>query len=297
MHPDVIQQPRRFRLASCTCLAVIVWSATGVAAEPAGDAVSDSGQAGVLLSCDFETKTWWRSWGMDEPPRNTTLVGSDQAFSGAGNSLQVTVPRGQHMGTSFLYRFAEQLGREPEEIYLRYYLKFDEDWAQATSGGKLPGISGTYGRAGWGGRPVDGRDGWSARGLFRSRHGDDRTSIGFYCYHADMKGRYGSHYVFQPSLEHGRWYCVEMACRLNTPSPDDGQGQRDGVLRGWIDGELAFEKTDIRFRDVESLKIEAIWMNVYHGGARPVPADDIHLYLDNVVISERPVGPVAASDR
>ena len=30
----------------------------------------------------------------------------------------------------------------------------------------LPGISGTYGIAGWGGRKSDGTDGWSARGAF-----------------------------------------------------------------------------------------------------------------------------------
>src|SRR5437660_1150006 len=79
---------------------------------------------------------------------------------------------------------------EPEEIYFRYYLKFDEDWKRATSGGKLPGMSGTYGKAGWGGRPVHGDDGWSARGLYVTRPGDDSTAIGFYCYHADMRGKY-----------------------------------------------------------------------------------------------------------
>ena len=55
---------------------------------------------------------------------------------------------------------------EPEEIFFRYYLRFDSDWKNATSDGKLPGISGTYGKAGWGGRPVNGHDGWSARGSF-----------------------------------------------------------------------------------------------------------------------------------
>ncbi len=31
-------------------------------------------------------------------------------------------------------------------------------------------------------------------------------------------------------------------------------------------------------------------MNVYHGGATPVPRDDIHLYLDNIVIVRAPIG-------
>jgi hypothetical protein len=221
-------------------------------------------------------------------------VTGSKAFGGEGHSLQVTVKRGEHMGTSFNYRFRDRLGQEPEEIYFRYYLKFDEDWKQATSDGKLPGISGTYGRAGWGGRPVNGRDGWSARGLFKTRHGEDSSRIGFYTYHADMRGKYGEHWSFQPRLEHGRWYCVEEYCKLNTPGEEGQPGKRDGILRGWIDGRPAFEKTDIRFRDVPALKIEEVWINVYHGGATPVPREDIHLYLDNVVISRQPIGPLAA---
>jgi hypothetical protein len=195
------------------------------------------------------------------------------------------------MGTTFAYKFRERLGAEPEEIHFRYCLKFDGDWSQATSGGKLPGFSGTYGRAGWGGRPVNGADGWSARGLFNSRHGGDSTAVGFYCYHADMRGNYGSNFEFTPRLTHGRWYSVEMYCKLNTPGANQARGKSDGILRGWIDGKLAFEKTDLRFRDVDALKIEDVWVNVYHGGATPVPKEDIHLYLDNMVISRRPIGP------
>lgn len=66
-----------------------------------------------------------------------------------------------HYGLSLSYRFRRQLGYEPEEIYFRYCLRLTDDW-NPRRGGKLPGISGTYGRAGWGGRPVDGTDGWSA---------------------------------------------------------------------------------------------------------------------------------------
>ena len=48
----------------------------------------------------------------------------------------------------------------------------------------------------------------------------------------------------------------------------------------------------IRFRDVDSLKIEEVWVNVYHGGETPVPNEDIHLYLDNLVIARQPIGPL-----
>ena len=58
-----------------------------------------------------------------------------------------------------------------------------------------------------------------------------------------------------------------------------------------MDGHLALERTDIRYRDVPDLKIEKIWMNVYHGGMTP-PAQDIHLFIDNVVIANRYIGPM-----
>ena len=67
-------------------------------------------------------------------------------------------------------------------------------------------------------------------------------------------------------------------------------GDKDGVLLAWIDGRPAFEKTDIRFRTVDKLKIEQIWMNVYHGGTRPSPYDQ-HLFIDNVVIAKDYIGP------
>jgi len=54
---------------------------------------------------------------------------------------------------------------------------------------------------------------------------------------------------------------------------------------------LAFEKTDIRFRDVDRLKIEQGWMNVYHGSTTPSPHDQ-HLFLDNVVIARKYSGPM-----
>jgi hypothetical protein len=251
-----------------------------------------AGRADVLLACDFEDADWWRAWGATKQPVNTVLVEGEKAFGGKGKSLQVTVPKGEHTGTTFGYKFRQRIGAEPEEIYFRYCLKFDPDWKNATSGGKLPGISGTYGKAGWGGRPVNGKDGWSARGLYVTRNGADATAIGFYCYHADMRGKYGENFIFQPRLEHGRWYCVEEYCKLNTPGTGGGKGAADGILRGWIDGKPAFEKTNIRFRDVDTLKIEEVWVNVYHGGETPVPREDIHLYLDSMVIARQPIGPI-----
>ena len=104
-----------------------------------------------------------------------------------------------------------------------------------------------------------------------------------------MEGRYGNIWLWQDDyrgfLETDRSYSIEQHVKLNTP------GEKNGVLRAWVDGRLAFQKSDIRFRNVDKLKIEQVWMNVYHGGTRPSPYDQ-HLYIDNVVIARSYIGPM-----
>lgn len=261
----------------------------GLAAKHPGDR-GIAAHPDVVAAADFETDAWRKQW--DGGNRGTVSVVAEDAGRKfqpfQGRALRIAVPRGQHYGASISFPFKKRTGAEPEEIFFRYCLRFADDWDPAR-GGKLPGIGGTYGRGGWGGRPCDGRNGWSARGQFNGRR-DGRTPIGFYCYHADMKGKYGSGWMWEREgrglLENNRWYCIEQQARMNTP------GRADGVLRGWVDGRLAFEKTDVRMRHVPDLKIESIWINIYHGGSWSAASDD-HLYIDNVVVARRYIGPVA----
>jgi len=244
----------------------------------------------VLFTCDFESPEWYREWGLTAPEASTDTVSSDPDRKFAplqGRALRVRVPEGGNLGSNLQYVFAKRLGYEPEEIRFRYHLRFADDWDPVSQGGKLPGISGTYGRAGWGGRRVNGRDGWSARGSFAPyRNGE--TLLGFYTYHADMKTKFGDGWLWdrerRGALRNNQWYAIEQHIKLNTP------GKNDGEMRAWVDGQLAFERTDVRMRDVSDLKIEMVWFNVYQGGAKPAENAD-HLYIDNVVIAKDYIGP------
>ena len=62
-----------------------------------------------------------------------------------------------------------------------------------------------------------------------------------------------------------------------------------------MDGRLAFEKTDARFRAVDRLKIEAVLINVYLGGTWTAEQDH-HLYLDEIVVSKQPIGPLGGGE-
>lgn len=290
-------RPPRSRKILLAALLVSTWPAS-LPAEQVREGLAsrfplDQGlaaQEDVLLFSDFEDEDWkGRAWkGGDRDTVTIVRQDPERRFEPLrGGALRIAVKEGGHYGASIEHEFRRNGGTEPEEIFFRYYLRLADDW-DPPRGGKLPGIGGTYGRAGWGGRPSDGRNGWSARGLFEGQV-DGRTPVGFYCYHADMKGKYGAHWRWEREnlglLENNRWYCLEQQARMNTP------GKNDGILRAWIDGQLAFEKTDLRMRDIPELRIEAIWINLYHGGSWPAASDD-HLYLDHVVVARRYIGPI-----
>jgi hypothetical protein len=253
--------------------------------------------ADVIFATGFESPKWSDEWTQAAPLKALDITANDSQHKFqplTGNALRVIIAEGAKTGMNTLYKFKKEIGREPEEVYFRYYLRLGDDWNQTVQGGKLPGIAGTYGIAGWGGRKSNGNNGWSARGKFNLTIPADNplagtTPIGTYCYHADMEGFYGTNWIWHKNylgfLEKNRWYCIEQHVKLNTP------GEKDGVLRAWIDGQFAFEKTDIRFRHVDKLKIEEVWMNVYHGGTKSSPYDQ-HLFIDNVVIARQYIGPM-----
>jgi hypothetical protein len=259
----------------------------GIAADPA-----------VIFATDFESKTWAKEWthAGEMPVIDTVSEDPAHRFEPLlGKALRVRIAKGANGALNTLFKFKPETGKEPDEIYFRYYLRLGADWNQSIEGGKMPGISGTYGRAGWGGRKSDGRNGWSARGLFARTVPEGNnplaglTPIGTYCYHADMRGKYGDNFIWQKGyrgyLENNRWVCIEYYVKLNTP------GKHDGILRGWIDGRPAFEKTDLRYRLVDTLHIEQIWMNIYHGGKQTSPYDQ-HAFIDQVVVARKYIGPI-----
>jgi hypothetical protein len=253
----------------------------------------------VIFFADFDSDEWAKEWTLaaNLDVIDTVAKDPERKFEPLlGRALRVKIAQGSTGALNTLYKFQKQIGQEPEEIYFRYYLRLADDWNQTLQGGKMPGFSGTYGVAGWGGRKSDGTDGWSARGAFHLTIPKDNplgglTPIGTYCYHADMLGTYGDIWIWQKGyrgyLQNNRWYAVEQHLKLNRP------GETDGVLRAWVDGRLALDKSDIRFRHSDRLKIEQVWMNVYHGGTKPSPYDQ-HLYIDNVVVARQYIGPMAA---
>lgn len=251
----------------------------------------------VIMATGFESALWQKDWNFGEIRGTFERIDKARSFgfeSLDGDALQIMIPAGKNLGLDMRYKFSDKLGYEPEEIYFRYYLRLATDWNPTTEGGKLPGITSTYGQVGWGGRKADGTTGWSMRGSFyrlpeRGNPYHALTAIGTYAYHADMEDYWGDAWPWSDSgralFERNRWYCIEQYVKVNRP------GQKDAVIRAWIDGRSVFERTGFRVRDTPSIKIEQIWMNVWYGGTAPSPQDQ-HLFIDNVVIARRYIGPM-----
>jgi hypothetical protein len=268
----------------------------GLAASVHGD-VDIEKLPDVVFVERFERKGWEAGWRPGEPGQHFEIIGAeaDAPFEPLQrNALKVTIAAGSNVGVDLQLPLKRLANGEPEELYLRYYLRLGNDW-DPVDNGKLPGLAGTYGRAGWGGRAADGSNGWSARGGSFTPYGDtgvgQRRGAGSYIYHLDAnQGGYGELVGWGQGptsfLLKGRWYCIEEFVRLNRP------GERDGVVRGWVDGQLAYERTDLRFRLVPDLRIETVWLNIYHGGKIPA-AQRMTAYVDNLVVARRYIGPMA----
>ena len=207
-----------------------------------------------------------------------------------GSALEVPIPEGNHRGMRMRFWFADQFGAEPDAASATYWLYVPSDFAFAAShsgGGKLPGFQGTYGNCGAGDLgPCDGADGWSARMTFlrpKAVYLDTGVGLAHYVYHGEMKGEpyypYGTYLRWSRGLSLGQWHRIDQFVRLNTP------GDHDGVLRGWVDGELALDRDGLLFRgaDAGDVRIEEFVNTVYFGGNWASPADN-ELYFDDLEV-------------
>jgi hypothetical protein len=256
---------------------------TAAACPVLGSCTLESGLVGrtdLLLFEDWEASNWLGHWTGSDFQSNMSAV-TTQKFAGS-RGLEMRVSTGQHDGASLHYDFTAAGLAEPDEVYFRYYVRFNNSWQKNGDGeiGKLPGFEGTYNRCGWGGRKADGTC-WSARMM----NFDTGTTnqVGFYVYHADMPTQYGEHMRWSPQLQRDRWYCLEQRVKLNAV------GSRDGILQGWVDGNQVFNRGDLRFRTVSNVHVEALWFITYVGGSWSADRN-MAINFDNAVMARNRIG-------
>lgn len=214
-------------------------------------------------------------------------------------------------GMSLRKSVLDMTGEEhTDELYVRLYLYLGETWGEniLNESGKRPGgISGTYGATsyagGWGGRTTNGTNGWSSRGGYVAQvpYGynplEGSTTLATYLYHADQPSGYGEQLkwglTLNGSIKKGRWYSIEQYVKMNTTdgqNQQDSSGRYDGIVRGWVDGRLVFERKGIRFTDMDYIKIQTADFGLYYGGFGNTPYDQ-HIAIDDIVVAKSYIGP------
>jgi hypothetical protein len=324
----------RALLFGCSLMLVVSVRAGAALPEGYGLAAKHPGDAGiakdpaVLFADDFEAKSLAqieKHWGGEASNKDGKVISLSKEVppgSPGKQSLEMTATLGENSG-GHLYTVFPGV----EKAFVRFYVKFAPDVAYehhfVELGGYNPPTPWPNPRAGT--KPA----------------GDERVMVfidpvgeygryappgiwSLYTYWAEMKISADQHYwgnCLNPPVPQrvprGRWQCVELMIKLNTP------GQRDGELALWLDGKLVehvkkgaprgpwsgmgfdllprggepFEGLELRTD--AALKINHLWLEHYlDEGAQQQnkladPTRVNRVWFDHVVVSREYVGPIA----
>jgi hypothetical protein len=200
--------------------------------------------------------------------------------------IRVEYPQGgvgpSEGGAQWKVDFMDAFGTTYNELYVSYKLRFANGF-NPVKGGKLPGMYG--GKGNTGGNSSDGYDGWSARMMWRP----ESASI-FYVYHADMQGTYGDNFPWDNAgtpqqFSTDEWIQVEHRIVMNTP------GKKNGVLQGWYNGVLVFDKQDMQYRHIDDFAIDGFYFSTFFGGSSAVwaPTQNEIIDFDDFIFSTSPI--------
>lgn len=258
----------------------------GGAVGTASAAAADGSAPRKEVSLNYDGYDSWdqiyrQSSGSSE---NLSLV-SSPTYSG-NSSLQLAVREGGQWGISTQYEFDESV----LELNTRVRFALNSNWDMS---GRNPANCRLWncamaldsdGNSG-GGEP-DGTNGWSNR-MYVSSKGTDADgpyNLLSYTYHMDKSQDHdyiidGNDYVVKEvDIHPGRWYEFEYYVRVNTVS--NGEANDDGVVQYWLDGDLIYDRRDLRFTvDLADNIIDSNGPVGHYGGTYPAP-QNLYIYYD-----------------
>lgn len=235
-------------------------------------------------------------------------------------ALEVLYPKAKfgplETGATWIVQFTKTY----EQLSLEYKVMFNKGFLftrEKLIGGKLPGLMG--GKSISGNSNANGRNGWTSRIMW----GQQGRGLG-YVYYPDMRNHkqnkqacprlgqksedckiYRNKYFTYShdsksqcisewpeekdefKFESELYYKIKQQLKMNTINPFR-KGNRDGSIKIWVDDKQVVNCSNIRFRDVPQLAIDALLFNTFFGGNTPEssahPTDE-HIYFDDVLVS------------
>jgi len=285
-------------------------SGSGIASSYPGDQGIEADPA-VLFADGFETYTQPSDlesrWDAVYQLNRIRFATEQGRVRFGAKSLEFEVPQ----QTAELSNAVDKiLGEERDELYLRYYSRFEAPFDVVGSSHNGAMISASYFENGMAtpGVPADGTNKFLVN--LENWRGDAQTPspghLNLYVYHPEQRSQWGDHFfptgvVLPFSSEPGdfgptfvprpdvlpdldTWYCYEYRVKANTP------GERDGQITVWVDGELSADFPNLRFRDIASLQIDRFGLQ-FHVGSNP--NGETKKWYDNVVAATSYIGPMA----
>jgi len=282
---------------------------TGIAARYPGD-IGIGQDPAVVFAHDFEDASrpedLRRRWDMVFHDDTLAIASAPEDVHSGRKALEMTFPqRADAVGNGLMKRLAP----EHDVLFLRYYQRFDEGLDVTGAGSFHNGgtISAHYhvGGRSTPGKRADGRNKFLA--AYESTVYSAAPSPGnliVYIYHPEQRGDFGD--IFYPSGlispntslpgdfgEHfvprpdalpalGRWHCYELMVQANAP------GHRDGRIACWLDGTLVADFTNVRLRDVDTLRIDYLTIGGY---ISPNNVRTNQIWFDDVVAATAYIGP------
>jgi len=163
---------------------------------------------------------------------------------------------------------------------------FFEDGFEFQLGGKLPGLCG--GKCYTGNAMPQTGDGWSARIMWRK--GGNAVQL---IYFMGQSSEYGDDFKWdlngtipQKQFTTGTWHRIVNKVTMNTISAP-GNGDKNGRVQTWYDGELALDVDTLRLRDYDTVHVDKFYLSTFHGGssAEWAPTHDCFIRYDNFTVS------------
>jgi hypothetical protein len=283
----------------------------GIAAKYPGD-VGIEADSNVIFADGFETysvaQDLYQKWdAVYQEPQIRFATEPQNIYSG-NKALEFTVPQ---QNNELSNATDKVLTQERDVLFLRYYSKFQPPYDVVGSSHNGSMISAHYFINGQAtpGIPADGTNKFLVN--LENWRGEDTVAspglLNVYVYHPEQRSQWGDHFfptgtvtpyspdpfdfgpdfVSRPDVipELDKWYCYEYMLKANTP------GQRDGRIAFWLDGKLTADFGNLRFRDIESLKIDRFGLS-FHIGSNP--NGETKKWYDNVVAASSYIGPLVA---
>ena len=185
-----------------------------------------------------------------------------------------------------------------QEVYIRYYLRLSEDWE-------------------WSGRNYHPHLTHFMTTENSEYHGPAASHLTLYIEPVNGKLRLAATDIQNKDMPHGltqgelrggyngklydseeilfnddAWHCVEAYFKLNSLDMENDQPEEDGIVRGWFDGEMVIDYTDVILRstDFPNMKINQFLMAPYFSPGLLNNAQK--LWIDELVVGTERIGPL-----